>query len=464
MKSEECSQNIRDRFSKYYSKLNQKGKLKIYISLTIIILTIGIMGLFYMNSVAYTVKIDGKEIGIVRNKEEFNEIVGGLENLLKKKYNADIVFDEQIIFESTKAGDKELSKPTDLENKLQSFLDFKVKSYGIKVNNEIIANLAKKEDTKKVLEEVKKIYVDEDKKYEKIYFVEDIKVDEIKIAANQLKTSEDALKIILQGREKEELYEVQNGENFWTIAEKYNLSVDDLVEANPSIDPEKLQIKQKINLVVAKPLLTVATVEKGKYEEDIPYESKFEETNRLYKGDKKIKVKGQVGKKEIVAEVVRYNGREISKKALEENIVNNPKVEIVLKGTKIPPPDKSIGAFNNPTRGVLTSRFGPRWGKTHRGIDIAAKIGTPVKAAFEGVVIFSGWKGNYGNCIIIDNEKGIQTLYAHNSKLLVKNGEKVTKGQVISLVGDTGNTTGPHVHFEVKKNGSLVNPLKYVKY
>ncbi|QZY55643.1 M23 family metallopeptidase [Crassaminicella profunda] len=464
MKSEECSRNIRDRFSKYYSRFNQKGNGKIYIGLLMATLIIGITVFFYMNGVGYIVKIDGKEVGIVRNKEDLNKIVDALETSLKEKYNTDIVFDERIIFESTKARDEELSKPENLEKNLQKFLDFKVKAYSIKVDNKIIASLPKKEDTKKVLEAVKKVYVDEKKEYDKIYFVEKVKVDEIKVATNQLKTYEDAIKIISQGTEKEELYEVQEGENFWTIAEKNKLSVDDLMIANPSIDPEKLQIKQKISLVVAKPLLTVATVEKEKYEEDIPYESKFEETNRLYKGDKKIKAKGQVGKKEILAEVVRYNGTEISKKTLEEKVVKKPKTEIVLKGTKIPPPDKSTGAFNNPTRGVLTSRFGPRWGKTHRGVDIAAKTGTPVKAVTTGIVIFSGWKGNYGNCVIINNGNGIQTLYAHNNKLLVKKGEKVTKGQVISLVGSTGNTTGPHVHFEVKKNGVLVNPLKYVKY
>ncbi|SCG83894.1 putative metalloprotease HI0409 [Proteiniborus sp. DW1] len=101
--------------------------------------------------------------------------------------------------------------------------------------------------------------------------------------------------------------------------------------------------------------------------------------------------------------------------------------------------------------------------KMHTGIDIPANSGVPVKAAGEGTVQFSGTLGSYGKCVIIDHGGQIATLYAHNSSLLVKEGQKVNKGDTIAKIGNTGMSTGPHLHFEVRKNGTYVDPIPYVK-
>ncbi|QXM06977.1 peptidoglycan DD-metalloendopeptidase family protein [Crassaminicella indica] len=463
MKTEECSQILRNKVSKYYEKLNKNGKGKIYIGL--ILTAVLFIGIFAYNyHTAYIVKIDGKVLGIVRDKKDFTDVLEHMQARLHKVYGKDVNIHESIVYERTKAEDKALIKLDEIEKVIKSKVHFEVKAYGIKAGNKVIAAVAKKEDAEKVLDQIKKIYVDKEKKLEKVYFVENVKIASIEAEVNSVKTSEDALKMILQGTEEEQIHEVQKGESFWTIAKKYKLSVDDLVKANPDVNPERLQINQKISLVVPKPLLTVATVEKVKYEETIPYEVEFEETSALYKGDKKIKVKGEDGKREIVAEVVSYNGVEHNKNILEEKIVKKPKKQIVLKGTKNPPPKKGTGSLRNPTRGVLTSPFGWRWGRKHTGIDIGAPRGTPVKAADGGVVIFAGWKGRYGKCVIIDHGANTQTWYAHNSSILVKVGQRVYKGQVISKIGSTGNSTGPHLHFEVRKNGVPVNPLRYVRY
>ena len=117
-----------------------------------------------------------------------------------------------------------------------------------------------------------------------------------------------------------------------------------------------------------------------------------------------------------------------------------------------------------PISGVLTSRYGYRWGSTHTGIDIGASTGTSIKAAASGTVTFSGWKGSLGQLVVISHGNGVQTYYGHCSKLLVKAGTKVSQGQVIAKVGSTGRSTGPHLHFEIRVNGSSVNPLSYVSY
>lgn len=118
-----------------------------------------------------------------------------------------------------------------------------------------------------------------------------------------------------------------------------------------------------------------------------------------------------------------------------------------------------------PVNGHITSRYGSREAirdHTHQGLDIATKTGTPIKAAADGTVTFSDEQGGYGNLIIINHGNGIQTYYGHCSKLYAKEGQKVNAGDVIAAVGSTGNSTGPHLHFEIRQNGKYVNPTNYL--
>jgi murein DD-endopeptidase MepM/ murein hydrolase activator NlpD len=116
-----------------------------------------------------------------------------------------------------------------------------------------------------------------------------------------------------------------------------------------------------------------------------------------------------------------------------------------------------------PTRGSVSSRYGMRNGRMHKGLDIAASTGTSIKAADGGKVVFAGRKGAYGNLVEIDHGNGYKTRYGHCSAINVKRGDKVYKGQVIAKVGNTGRSTGPHLHFEVIKNGGNQNPASYVR-
>jgi murein DD-endopeptidase MepM/ murein hydrolase activator NlpD len=115
-----------------------------------------------------------------------------------------------------------------------------------------------------------------------------------------------------------------------------------------------------------------------------------------------------------------------------------------------------------PVDGPVTSGFGMRWGRMHEGIDIAVPTGTPVRASAAGSVIHSGWLGGYGYLVVVDHGNGLATAYAHNSSLLVAAGQRVSQGQTVALSGSTGNSSGPHVHFEVRVNGAAVDPLLYL--
>ena len=119
------------------------------------------------------------------------------------------------------------------------------------------------------------------------------------------------------------------------------------------------------------------------------------------------------------------------------------------------------GKYSWPAQGVLTSGYGWRWGRMHKGIDIAAPIGTPIVAAAEGVIISAGWNsGGYGNLVKMKHPDGSISLYAHNNRILVRRGQKVKQGQQIAEMGTTGRSTGPHLHFEIRSNNNAaINPI-----
>jgi murein DD-endopeptidase MepM/ murein hydrolase activator NlpD len=127
-------------------------------------------------------------------------------------------------------------------------------------------------------------------------------------------------------------------------------------------------------------------------------------------------------------------------------------------GTGVP----SAAGFIWPVNGTVVSGFGMRWGRLHEGIDITASTGTPIWAAAAGTVIHAGWLGGYGNLVVVDHGDGLATAYAHASSILVSVGQSVAQGETIALVGSTGDSSGPHLHFEVRVNGVAVDPLFYL--
>jgi len=125
-------------------------------------------------------------------------------------------------------------------------------------------------------------------------------------------------------------------------------------------------------------------------------------------------------------------------------------------------PGQGKGDLGWPVRGVLYARFGRKGAEPHDGIDLAAPAGTPVKTAAEGTVLFAGDQAGYGKIVIVEHAGGLITLYAHNRDLRVKSGQRVRPEQVIATVGESGRTSGPHLHFEVRRNGAPVDPLEHL--
>lgn len=162
-----------------------------------------------------------------------------------------------------------------------------------------------------------------------------------------------------------------------------------------------------------------------------------------------------------------YQERQIESKIMVADATTNRKANNrVSTSTKVSRGKASLGiTLIEPVQGRITAKYGKKSSvrsSVHTGLDIAAPGGTPIKAAASGTVVFSGRKGSFGKMLVISHGNGVQTYYAHCSKLLANVGDKVSQGEVIANVGSTGNSTGNHLHLEVRVNGQSYNPQKYV--
>ncbi|MGJ0848128.1 Murein DD-endopeptidase MepM and murein hydrolase activator NlpD, contain LysM domain [Tissierella praeacuta DSM 18095] len=449
-----------------FKNINMKIALTKLMIISIIALSIMGYKINQIRMKAFDVYLGNDKIGTVRQQEEITEILNVLETELANTYEIDVVLDKGIRFEEVKAKDDVITSNQELKKEIKAKMSFLVYGYVLKVNDVEIGALKTKEEIEKVINRIKEPYengVKEGTNIKEIKIIEKVEIVKKEMPLYKIGNSEELYNHLLTGSEDIKTHIVEVGESFWTIAKIYNLSVDDLINANPDKKPEKIQIGDEVKLVVSKPILTVSTMSEVEYTEKIKYETEIEYNDKMYKNEKKTKVAGVDGERKIVANEVKHNGVVIEKEILKEDIVQNPVNEVIVKGTKEVPRTVATGAFAMPTRGSISSRYGMRNGRMHRGLDIAAKTGTAIKAADGGKVVYVGYRGAFGNLVEIDHGNGFRTRYAHCSKILVKRGDKVYKGQHIANVGNTGRSTGSHLHFEVLKNGKNYNPSNYLK-
>ncbi|WCR25845.1 peptidoglycan DD-metalloendopeptidase family protein [Paenibacillus thiaminolyticus] len=218
---------------------------------------------------------------------------------------------------------------------------------------------------------------------------------------------------------------------------------------------------QELDLTDAKPMITVKTVEA--YSEYLVTEPQriIKEDPDMRAGESKVVRKGKQGLKRMSYRLTKDNGKLTHEEWIEQEVIEPSIPEIILRGTKVVRGEGS-GTFDWPVNGAtLTSGFGSRWGRTHKGIDLVSSDRS-IMAADEGVVVFAGQKSGYGNAIIVDHNNGYKTLYGHLNSIGVNVGDIVEKGQDIGVMGNTGNSTGTHLHFEIHVNDEVQNPLKYL--
>ena len=196
------------------------------------------------------------------------------------------------------------------------------------------------------------------------------------------------------------------------------------------------------------------------YSVPLPYETRYVDSDQYYKGTQTIKTSGANGENLVTAEITYIGDEEVSREIKQVETIKEPVDKVVLVGTKVKPTAAPTGAFIRPVKGGYTTS---RFSGGHRGVDLVVPLGTSVSAADGGTVIYAGYSSSYGNHVKIRHSGGFVTLYAHLNSMSAQYGDKVYQGQEIGKCGSTGNSTGPHLHFEIIKNGVLVNPESYMK-
>ncbi|AFS79835.1 peptidase M23B [Gottschalkia acidurici 9a] len=464
---------LNKKIKKFKETLNlnnfKNNKMNIVLILITVISIVGLVQYKRYEIATRAVKVvfGKKDVGIARNKEEVLSLVKEIEKDLSKKYDNKIKINEKIAFVSTHVKDEELTSKNTIKKNINDSLTFSAVGYAIKVNDKDAAYVKSEEVAKQAIEKFKEPFShasdDENVKVEDVKILEDVKLVKKKVPVSLITDIDTTLETLKTGNIEETKHLVKENENYWTMALDYNVNMEDIEEANPGKDAKNIKPGEEVNIPIHKPFITVATYEEQKHTEEVAFDTQYEVDDSLYTNEQKIKVEGVSGKTEVVAKVEKHNGIEVAKEILSETILSQPIAQVIVKGTKAIPIHAATGHFMTPARGTITSRFGARWGKSHQGIDIGARIGTPITASDGGTVIYSGYNnGGYGYMVEIDHGNGYVTRYAHCSKLYVNKGDKIAKGDVIAAVGNTGRSTGPHLHFEVRKNGVAQNPESYL--
>lgn len=203
------------------------------------------------------------------------------------------------------------------------------------------------------------------------------------------------------------------------------------------------------------PLLSISTVKEVKYKVAVPFSVSYVDDSNAYRGVETLLSTGVEGVKEVHSVITYVNGQKVGEEVLDESVISEPVAQVVGRGTmSLPSVAYSTGTFIMPASGMISAfdKSGSHSGG--RAIDIATSTGSPIYASDSGVVSLAGWtSGGYGNCVIVDHAGGFQTRYAHMSFISVSVGQTVSQGEYLGGVGSTGNSTGPHLHFEIIYNG-----------
>lgn len=432
----------------------------------------------------YHVYVGDTYIGAVSNEESVQKMIRTKEQEAKELYKDRVL---EISSNVTLVPEQVFSYETEDSTTLSKLKDEQIveaESYALKVNGQPVVYLKDQADYEKTLRLLKLQYVTEEqlKQYEEnasldtlpelkqnetrikeITITEKLSGEETAVNPAEILTPEKAVQYLKTGSKVKEVYKVQEGDVLGTIASKHNLTTAQLLELNPGLTEDVLlQIGQGINVTVEKPLVNVQiTIEKLNVEE-IPFKEVVEEDESKFKGETEVKQEGKNGEKEVSYQIKHLNGKVTEETVTKETVLSEPVESITIKGTKVVS-SRGTGEFKWPAvGGYISSKMGSRWGSYHRGIDIARPSNYNILASDNGVVTFTGWDGTYGQKIVISHNNGYETIYAHLSEIKVSEGQVVPQGSVIGIMGSTGRSTGTHLHFEVHKGGSLVNPLDYL--
>lgn len=298
-----------------------------------------------------------------------------------------------------------------------------------------------------------------------IDFNENVEVVKTYVDKDEISTLDAAIAEVTKEKETSKIYVVESGDTIGIVAQKNGLSVDELLEMNSSTlenENSMLHVGDELKVTSPEPELSILKTEEKYFADYYDAEVQYIDNDDWYTTEQKVLQEPEKGYRKMIADITYKNDEQVRVDIVYENIVKEAIPKIVERGTKTPP------TYIYPVSGRVSSSFGrrkaPKKGAStyHKGMDFAVPTGTAIRATSGGVVTKAGWGSGYGYVVYIRHPDGKESRYGHCSKVLVKAGQSVKQGEKIALSGNTGISTGPHLHFEILVGGSQVNPLKYL--
>lgn len=415
-----------------------------------------VAGVLQENSVqtlqrAYTVKVNEYSVNLATSEE-----VKQLLNAALDKYDLNDEYDVELILDPTRElhvlTAQIIKKEKKEEEEKEVFWESGVEKYF--------------EDIFDAMEpEVDRAFKDYEYGLMAMNFAEKVEIVESFLMPEEISHLDVAIEQVTKDKEVNEIYKVESGDTLSGIVDKTNIPMDRIIELNDWIKNENttLHINDEIIITVPEPELSVVRTEQLYVEEAYDADIIYVDNDEWYTSQEVTLQEPSTGFRKAVANITYRNDKEIRKEVVKEEVLMEAVPKIVERGTKIPP------TFVKPiSGGRLTSQFGrrtaPKKGASsnHQGVDWAIPTGSTVVASSGGVVTKAGWGGGYGYVVYISHPGGIETRYAHCSKVLVSAGQTVKQGQRIALTGNTGVSTGPHLHFELRIGGTATDPYAYI--
>ncbi|MCR6545515.1 M23 family metallopeptidase [Dehalobacterium formicoaceticum] len=443
------------------------GKKKSVLSIGLIALVllagtgIGLM----QGSKTYALVVNGKETLVFDSKVQAEQAVQTFLNQKSQEMGKAVTTEDVIEILETEDKAKSPSTEEDVKQSLVRALNILVPGAAVVINGEEKIFLEDQELGEKLISTVKEQYTPrkEDLKVVKVDLKEKVEIVEKEVPVKEIATKDQAYHILTTGAEKMITHTVESGESLWSIAMDNGMEPEELEKANPQMTGNKLQIGTEVNLVKMEPMVHVTAVAEFSEIKPVPFEVKVEKDDSMPRGKQKVTQEGKEGQKEFTYLLVQENGEQVGKQFVNGVVLAKPVNKIVVQGTKMVLASRgSGGSLKWPLNGPITSRFGNRRLGYHTGLDINGDTGDPVRAAEAGKVTYAGWDGSYGKIVRISHGNGAETWYAHLSAFEVGVGDEVDQGDLIAKVGNTGRSTGSHLHFEVRSNGNALNPLNYL--
>ena len=336
---------------------------------------------------------------------------------------------------------------------------------GLYIDGEFLGAAQDGDELQSLLDGIKEgqAQYDKDDPDQRVEFVQDVKTEDGLFPISTIKEGSELLKKLTHQTVVEKVYTVQSGDVFSRIALKHDMTAAELKALNPHIkDTNRLKIGDKLVVQRAQSFLQVKLVKTVRTDNiTIDYKTQTVYRNDKDEGYSKTITYGKEGSKNIVEEITYLDGFEVERVLVSETITKQPVTKVVEVGTK------KIAPMLWPV--PVCHRVYVGYSGSHRAIDISSGpvpvLGKPAVSADSGTVIeaSTGWNGGYGTVVKVRHSNGLITVYAHLKELKVSVGQRVTRGQTVGLIGNTGRSFGPHLHFEVIRNGVKVNPLNYVK-